>query len=81
MNTKLTLTVDKSIIEGAKIFAKKTGKSLSGLVENYLQSLIADSQKDEELSPRLKKIVGRVKVPKDFDVDKALDEYYTKKHL
>ena len=43
MNTKLTLSIDESIILKAKAFAKENGKSLSQLVENYLKILVKDS--------------------------------------
>jgi hypothetical protein len=33
MTTKLTLTIDDSVIKVAKKYAKNTGKSLSGIVE------------------------------------------------
>ena len=39
MTTKLTLTIDDSVISVAKKYAKKSGKSLSVIVENYLKTL------------------------------------------
>jgi len=36
MNTKLTLTIEESIIEKAKSYARKNGRSLSDIIENYL---------------------------------------------
>ncbi len=40
MDTKLTLNVDKVIIEQAKDYAKSHKISLSRLIESYLASLI-----------------------------------------
>lgn len=80
MTTKLTLTVEKSIIERAKSYAKNTGRSLSELIENYLQTITQESGEDQ-LSPKLKKIVGAVKLPKNFDEKKELRSYLEKKHL
>ncbi|MEO6818877.1 MAG: DUF6364 family protein [Ginsengibacter sp.] len=80
MTTKLTLTVEKSIIERAKFYAKNTGRSLSELIENYLDTITQEGG-DENISPKLKKIVGAVKLPKDFDEEKELRSYYEKKHL
>jgi hypothetical protein len=80
MNTKLTLTIEKSIIERAKSYAKNTGRSLSELVENYLEKIIEENSK-EELSPKLRKIVGAVKLPKDFDEKSELRTYIENKHL
>lgn len=80
MTTKLTLTVEKSVIERAKLYAKNTGRSLSEIIESYLETITTDKG-DQNLSPKLKKIVGAVKLPKDFDEDKELRSYLEKKHL
>ena len=39
MNTKLTLNLDKGVIDQAKNYAKDNSVSLSKLIENYLDSL------------------------------------------
>lgn len=80
MASKLTLTVEKSVIERAKSYAKSTGRSLSELIENYLDSITQDNG-NEKISPKLKKIVGAVKLPKDFDENKELRSYFENKHL
>lgn len=80
MNTKLTLTVEKSIIERAKIYAKSTGRSLSELIENYLIK-VTQEESTTELSSRLKKIVGIVNLPEDFNEDFELRNAMEKKHL
>jgi Family of unknown function (DUF6364) len=80
MTTKLTLTVEKSIIERAKTYAKNTGRSLSELIENYLDSITQENS-TEKLSPKLKQIVGSVKLPNDFDEKKELQSYLENKHL
>ena len=54
MTTKLTLTVEKTVIERAKSYAKNTGRSLSEIIENYLTTITKESTNDE-LSPKLKK--------------------------
>lgn len=80
MTTKLTLTVEKSIIDRAKSYAKNTGRSLSEIIENYLATITQENDATE-LSPKLKKIVGVVKLPKDFDEKKELRSEMEKKHL
>lgn len=80
MVTKLTLSVDKSIIENAKSYAKNTGRSLSEIVENYLKSIIQENN-ISSINPNLKKIVGAVHLPESFDEDMELRSYYEKKHL
>lgn len=80
MSTKLTLTIEKAILERAKVYAKNTGRSLSELIENYLN--ILTQEKDEaKLSPKLKKIVGSVTLPSNFDDDKELRADLEEKHL
>ena len=81
MTTKLTLTVEKEVIERAKVYAQKTVRSLSELIESHLESLIHEKKDQEKLSPRLKKIVGSVKLPKDFDEKKELRKILEKRHL
>ena len=80
MTTKLTLTVEKTVIERAKIYAKKTGKTLSEIIESYLNSIVMESEKNE-LSPKLRKIVGAVKLPENFDEELEYRSAVEKKHL
>lgn len=81
MATKLTLTVEKDVIEKAKSYARQTGRSLSELIESYLEDLTQGHKNDKTLSPKLKRIVGSVKLPKHFDEKKELKSYLEKKHL
>ena len=80
MTTKLTLTVKKSIIDRAKSYAKNTDRSLSEIIETYLAT-ITEENYSTELSPKLKKIVGAVQLPKDFDDKEELRIALEKKHL
>ena len=79
MTTKLTLTVEKEVIERAKSYAKKSGRSLSEIIEQYLDTITADS-KQHAVSPKLKKLIGVVKLPKGFDERKELQSYLENKH-
>lgn len=49
MNTKLTLTIEESVIENAKAYARKRHRSLSDLIENYLKVLTADEKEGEKM--------------------------------
>lgn len=80
MKTKLTLTIEKSIVEQAKIYAKNKNVTLSDLIENYLISLINDKQKFE-LSPTLKSLKGGFKLPKNFNYKKELTDILVEKYL
>jgi len=81
MTTKLTLTVDEEVIKKAKSYAKQTGRSLSELVEKYLETLTDEHRETKQISPRLKKLVGSVKLPANFDEKKELAAYFESKHL
>ena len=72
MITKLTLTLNQEVIDSAKAYAKRNGKSLSAIVENYLRSLDRESEKKEALAPEVKRLLGSVKLSKDFDYKKDL---------
>jgi len=82
MNTKLTLTLEKEIIDQAKKYASVKGRSLSEMVENYFKYLteFKPEEKIEKLSPRIKKLRGVMKVDSDFDYKKVLDTERSKKH-
>ena len=80
MTTKLTLTVEKDIIESAKVYAKQNGRSLSALIENYLKALVQKVDTDEDFSTKVKELMGSIKLPKDFDYKKELTEVISKKY-
>jgi hypothetical protein len=81
MTTKLTLTVEESTIQKAKSYARSTGRSLSELIENYLETLTEEHKDNDQLSPKLKKIAGTVKLPVDFDEKRELNAYFENRHL
>lgn len=80
MTTKLTLTIEKEVIERAKSYAKQTGRSLSELIEQHLDTITQENN-SQKVSPKLKKLIGVVKLPKGFDEKKELESYLKKKHL
>jgi hypothetical protein len=80
MTTKLTLTIDDSVIVQAKKYAKTSGKSLSDIVENYLMTLTNKESKEEEISPRILKLLGVIELPEDFDYKKSLTEGLSRKY-
>jgi hypothetical protein len=80
MNTKLTLSLEKSVIEKAKLYAKETGRSLSDIVEKYFENLTKASDNNEDIHPKVKKLIGRIKLPDDFDIEKAKEEYFKEKY-
>ena len=82
MTTKLTLTIDQSVISKAKKYARKNGQSVSNIVENYLKNIIIEeSSPDSNLSPITKSLKGTFKAPPDFDYKKELVKALEKKYL
>jgi hypothetical protein len=80
MITKLTLTIEDAVIKRAKHYAKYTGKSISALVEQYLDELTTETSASA-ISSGLQNLVGSVRLPEDFDEEKALRDYMDNKHL
>ncbi len=81
MTTKLTLTIDSSVINSAKKYALKKGRSLSNIVENYLKSISSKQNTEDEISPKVLKLLGSIKLPKKFDYKKELGNALAKKNL
>ena len=68
MNSKLTLTIEKSVIVKAKLYAKSRGRSLSDIIENFLQMITHDNwDSDIETTPLVKSLKGSFKAPADLD--------------
>ena len=82
MDTKLTLTIEKDVIDKAKDYAKKKGRSLSDLIENYLKMIIHSKEKEktDEITPLVKLMMGNFKVPENFDDKQALVDGINKKY-
>ena len=85
MDTKLTLKLDKNVIEKAKIYAAEHKHSLSFMVENYLKA-ITSTEKNEaneeiKISEFVKSIaIEGVNLPEDFNYKKELTELLSKKY-
>lgn len=81
MATKLTLSLDKKVIEQAKIYAKEKHVSLSFLVENYLQKLVSEYKSNTENgSSIVEELAGIVKLSADYDYKDDYADYLSKKY-
>ena len=84
MKTKLTLKLDKSVIEKAKEYASSQKVSLSRIVESYLKALtIQKDQSDEDeiqISPFVKIISSGVSIPADLDYKAEYSRHLTEKY-
>lgn len=82
MNTKLTLTIEPTVIQKAKKYANSQGRSLSSIVENYLKVITKeDSIESNELTPIVKSLKGSFKAPKSINYKKELSKRLTEKYL
>ena len=82
MKSKLTLNVDKDLVCKAKVYARSSGISLSDLVENYFKILTNKATDTEnELTSRVKSLMGSIKVSEDFDYKADLSGQLSKKYL
>jgi hypothetical protein len=82
MNTKLTLTIEQSVIEKAKKYAHSRGRSLSGIIENYLKAITKIEQAESnDLTPVVKSLKGTFKAPESLDFKKVLAERLSEKYL
>ena len=76
MNTKLTLSIEEDVISDAKEYAKKQGRSLSNIVEEYLKSLSKKRKKKEssKFHPLVEELSGSVKIPSNKRYDDIIRE-------
>ena len=82
MNTKLTLTIEQSVIEKAKKYAKQKERSLSDLIETYLKAITKEAKIETGIeTPIVQSLKGSFQMPKDFDYKKELTERLSEKYL
>lgn len=79
MNTKLTLNLDKDIIDQAKGYAKDNRISLSKLIENYLDSLTKRSERKSKISPLVESLTGVIPSG-NYDDRNDYKDYLTEKY-
>lgn len=81
MDRKLTLKLNKSVIEKAKEYASNKKMSLSRIIEAYLQSLTSETENSEfEISPFVKSIATGVEIPADSDYKKEYADHLMEKY-
>lgn len=85
MDTKLTLKLDKKVIEKAKEYAAKQKISVSFIVENYLKAITSNNKEEKnddiEISDFVKSIsIGKSNIPADFDYKKEYYDYIAEKY-
>lgn len=82
MNTKLTLTLEKEVLEIAKEYAKEKGQTLSEMVENYFKFVAVNRKetKHTQLSSNVLKLRGILKTDDKLDYKEILTQELSKKY-
>jgi len=84
MQTKLTLSIDKTIIHRAKIYATRRKKSLSSLIEDYLKSISSKEQNDlstiDSIPPVTRSLAGILKGKQEKDINATIADYLENKY-
>ncbi len=84
MDTKLTLKLDKFVIDKAKDYASSHKRSLSRIIESYLRSLISQDDPNDtdeiQISSFVKSMSTGVSVPLDLDYKKVYSDHLSDKH-
>jgi hypothetical protein len=83
MNTKLTLTMEQSVIEKAKSYALKKQRSLSDLIESYLIAVTKETSinNEVEISPLVKSLQGSFSIDDSIDYKQELTKALHKKYI
>lgn len=82
MNTKLTLKLNDSVIERAKVYAHNHKISLSKMIESYLDSLTQQEKEksNHSITPLVESLSGVINLPADFDDKKEYRDYLDEKY-
>jgi len=80
MQAKLTLSLDKEVIEQAKDFSRRQHKSLSKMVENYLRLVTGKERQEEELTPIVARLSGIIPPGAADNFKEDYAEYLEKKY-
>jgi hypothetical protein len=81
MEAKLTLKLDKGVIENAKKYAKGKNISLSRMVERYFKAVIEKKQdKEKKYSPLVEELSGIINLDKNFDFKEDYTNYLIEKY-
>lgn len=79
METKLTLKLNKDVIDRAKLFASQKKTSLSKMIESYLDALTSESRRSS-ISPTVESLIGVVELPVGFNYKDEIPDYLSEKY-
>ena len=79
MESKLTLKLNKEVINQAKSYAKDRNTSLSKLIENYLQTVTLKKKEKPAITPLVESLTGVIDM-KDKDYRKEYTKFLSQKY-
>ena len=80
MNSKLTLSLDRDIIEQAKEYSRSHHKSLSKLIEGYLRQVTHEDDALQQVTPLVAKLSGVIDARKLGDHKSDYAEHLVDKY-
>ncbi len=81
MEAKLTLKLDKDVIEEARKLSKNMNTSLSRMVEKYFKSLVAQTkEKKSPYTPLVKELSGIIHLDDNFESKDVCADYLIEKY-
>jgi hypothetical protein len=80
METKLTLRLNKRVIDRAKNYAHNNNISLSKVVESYLESITKPKTSATEISPLVESLSGVIILDETLDHKKDYSKYLAEKY-
>lgn len=82
MPHKLTLTLEKELIEQASLYAKALGTNLSKLVENYFKLLTETelNHAKNKVSKRVSELRGVIPASQELNYKKAIEKERLKRY-
>lgn len=81
-SAKLTLSLEKKTIESAKKYARKRGKSVSRMVQDYLSSIVQEESTPDKnnFGPITRELHGILKGKISLDYKWDIADYMDKKY-
>jgi len=81
MTTKLTLSVDKRVVQRAKVFARTQKQSLSQIVTTYLDHISRQVGGTEDIDPEVMELSDRIRLKDLPDLKDSRYRYLKEKYI
>ncbi len=81
MTTKLTLSVEKRVVQRAKQFARTHKQSLSQIVTNYLDYISREEADKPDIDPRVMALSDRIPVEALPELMDARHQHLKRKYI